>query len=142
MWLGCWRAGTKIAAWIADRLRDDLAGRDIDIKREVEVRVAVRADIHVDALALEHVEGTRQVTVIAAVKGCWNRELRTAMRTQLAGRYLSARIPRHLPRRVVRARRLGGRRRPSSASCARLPCDRLLGRLADRCCGSGCEREL
>ena len=30
------------------------------------------------------------MTLVIEVKGCWNRELRSAMRTQLADRYLSA----------------------------------------------------
>ena len=85
----------EIAAWIADRLRDDLRGRGIIINREVEVRVnprggvGDRTDIHIDAIAGERVEGAEQVTVIVEVKGCWHRELLTAMRDQLAHTYLS-----------------------------------------------------
>jgi hypothetical protein len=86
----------EIAGWIADRLRDALHGRGIIVNREVEVRVnprggiGDRTDIHVDAFASQRVEGAHQVTVVIEVKGCWNRELRTAMRTQLADKYLSA----------------------------------------------------
>lgn len=86
---------TEVAAWIADRLRDDLRGRGIVINREVEVRInprggiGDRTDIHIDAIAGKSVEGAERVTVVIEVKGCWNRELLTAMRGQLADTYLS-----------------------------------------------------
>lgn len=85
----------EIAAWIADRLRDALHGRGIVINREVEVTVSPtgglgpRTDIHVDAIAGERVEGAEQVTVVIEVKGSWNRDLRRAMRGQLAELYLN-----------------------------------------------------
>jgi hypothetical protein len=87
---------TEVAAWIADRLRDDLRGRGIVINREVEVRVnprggvGERTDINVDAVAHERVEGAEQVAVVLEVKGCWHAALLTAMRSQLADEYLSA----------------------------------------------------
>jgi hypothetical protein len=90
---------TEVSAWIADRLRDDLEGREIVINREVEVRanprggVGDRTDIHVTAAARESVEGPRLVTVVTEVKGCWHDELFSAMSTQLAADYLSARDP-------------------------------------------------
>lgn len=86
---------TEVAAWIADRMREDLQERGIIINREVEIRVnprggvGDRTDIHVDALAGERVEGAPQVTLVIEVKGCWHAELMTAMRTQLAEEYLS-----------------------------------------------------
>lgn len=85
----------EISAWLADRLRDGLNGRGIVINREVEVTVSPtgglgpRTDIHVDAIAGERVEGAEQVTVVIEVKGSWNRELRRAMRGQLAELYLT-----------------------------------------------------
>jgi hypothetical protein len=87
---------TEVAAWIADRLHSELEGRGIIINREVEVRVnprggiGDRTDIQIDAIAGERVEGAHQVTVVIEVKGCWHRELLTALRTQLAAQYLSA----------------------------------------------------
>jgi hypothetical protein len=86
---------TEVAAWIADRLREDLRGRGIVINREVEVRVnprggiGERTDIHIDALAGERVEGAPQVTVVVEVKGCWHPDLMTALRSQLVEDYLS-----------------------------------------------------
>ncbi len=86
---------TELAAWIADRLREDLLGRGIVINREVEIKVnpgggiGERTDIHVDAIAGEHVEGSDQVTVVIEIKGSWHPELLSAMRDQLVGQYLS-----------------------------------------------------
>jgi len=86
---------TELAAWIANRLREDLRGRGIIINREVEIRVnpnggiGERTDIHVDAIAGEQVEGSEQVTVVIEVKGSWHRDLMSAMRDQLVDRYLS-----------------------------------------------------
>ncbi len=95
------KSETEIAAWIASHLRDDLHGRGIIINREVEIRVnpqggvGDRTDIHVDALAGELVEGAERITVVIEVKGCWNRDLPTAQRTQLADNYLPASGTRH-----------------------------------------------
>jgi hypothetical protein len=85
---------TEIAAWIADRLRDDLTARGVVINREVEVRVGrggigERTDIRVDATTDSTTGTADQLTVIIEVKGCWHRELLTAMSTQLADQYLS-----------------------------------------------------
>jgi hypothetical protein len=90
---------TELAAWIADRLREDLEGRGIVINREVEIRVnpgggaGERTDIHVDAIAGEQVEDAEQVTVVIEVKGSWHPKLLSAMRNQLVGQYLSPNHP-------------------------------------------------
>lgn len=44
-------------------------------------------DIHVDAVSADQ-EPVDRITTVVEVKGCWNPELRTAMRTQLRDRYL------------------------------------------------------
>ena len=73
----------------------DLRQGGIIVNREVEIRrgegsgTGQRTDIHVDAV----VKGERGqvfdiVTVIIETKGCWNKELDTAMKTQLSNRYL------------------------------------------------------
>jgi hypothetical protein len=74
----------RFASLVARHLNDDLQGRGIIVNREVEVRKGERTDIYVDAIAKD---GTR-VTVVVEAKGCWNPELRTAMKVQLAERYL------------------------------------------------------
>ena len=51
-----------------------------------------RTDIHIDAVA----PGTPDLlTAIIEVKGCWHRELRVAMQTQLRDRYLRDNRCRH-----------------------------------------------
>lgn len=74
----------RFASLVARHLNDDLQGRGIVVNREVEVRKGERTDIYVDAVAED---GTR-ITVVVEAKGCWNAELRTAMKEQLAKRYL------------------------------------------------------
>lgn len=85
----------QIADWIATRLKEGLKGRGIVVNREVEVRVnpagglGDQTDIHVDALAGRKVEGSAHVCVVIETKGCWDRNLKTAMRDQLVAKYLT-----------------------------------------------------
>lgn len=67
----------------------DLKKRGVIINREVEIHRGERTDIHVDAI----VRGSNRkiydsASVIIEVKGCWHKELNTAMKTQLVDRYL------------------------------------------------------
>lgn len=60
------------------------------IGREVEIRSSVastgeRTDLYI---AAGKPGGKDKLVVVVEVKGCWNRELKTAMRTQLVERYL------------------------------------------------------
>ena len=79
---------------IKRHLEEDLRQRGIIVNREVRIRRGVGAgtgeqtDIHVDAITQSQGETYDSVTVIIEVKGCWNDELRQAMRTQLVDRYL------------------------------------------------------
>ena len=82
--------------WLKLHLEDDLKTRGIIVNREVEIRrgegtgQGEQTDIHVNALIREHPENNLydKVTAIIEVKGCWHQELKTAMQTQLAERYL------------------------------------------------------
>ena len=73
---------------------EDLAGRHIIVNREVEIRrapgpgVGERTDIHVDAVAKTSAAESA-IRAVIEVKGCWNRELESAIETQLAQSYLS-----------------------------------------------------
>jgi hypothetical protein len=80
-----------LSDYVAVYLRRDFAGRGVVIGREVEIRrgqgdgTGERTDILVHAVA----PGSNdRVTVIIEVKGCWHRELGTAMQDQLRDRYL------------------------------------------------------
>lgn len=77
-------------------LDEDLKQRGIIINREVELRCSrgsapgERTDIHVDAVTRgQDGQVYDSVTVIIEVKGCWNPELKDAMKTQLVDRYLN-----------------------------------------------------
>jgi hypothetical protein len=77
-------------------LDKDLKLRGIIINREVELRrgsggnPGERTDIHVDAVTkLPTVETYDSITVIIEVKGCWHKDLQTAMESQLVERYLA-----------------------------------------------------
>lgn len=81
--------------YVKRHLQQDLEGRGVVVNREVVIRRGEgqgrgeRTDIHVDAV-LQDTGGEERttVTVIIEAKGCWNRELDTAMEDQLVGRYL------------------------------------------------------
>lgn len=74
---------------LARFLRRDLAGRGIITNREVEVRrpykkgTGERTDIHIDAIM-----GDDTITAVIEVKGCWHKDVNTAMKSQLLDRYL------------------------------------------------------
>jgi hypothetical protein len=87
----CPREETDVSGYVARHLADDLRDQGIVVNREVQIRLGEFTDIHVDAVAPG--TGTEPAQVISAiieVKGCWNRELDTAMECQLVGRYLTA----------------------------------------------------
>ena len=76
-------------------LKRDLVDGGIILNREVEIgRVpgagaGTRTDIKVDALQTsEHSDTFNTITAVIETKGCWNRELRIAMNTQLVDGYL------------------------------------------------------
>jgi hypothetical protein len=84
-----------LSDFVKIHLVDDLQSRGVICNREVEIRHArgstpgERTDILVSTFTRDR-QGNPQdlITAIVEVKGCWNRELYSAMRTQLADRYL------------------------------------------------------
>ena len=81
--------------YVKRHLDSDLRNGGIIVNREVEIRrgegsgTGERTDIHVDAIVKdEQGQVFDVVTVIIETKGCWNKELDTAMKTQLSDRYL------------------------------------------------------
>ena len=83
------------SSYVKRFLDRDLTQRGIIANREVELRPSQggapgeRTDIHVDAV-IKNAKGEvyDSITVIIEVKGCWHKELNTAMETQLVNRYL------------------------------------------------------
>ena len=88
------KSENELSDWLKRHFDNDLRGRGTVIGREVQIRPAPggkmgeAGDLVIQAVAGEHVEGTEIVTVTIEVKGCWNREVDTALRTQLAERYV------------------------------------------------------
>lgn len=82
----------EFSDYVKRRLTEDLRERGIIVNREVEIRrgegesKGERTDIHVDAVMRNQVYDS--ITVIIEVKGCWNQDLKLAMKTQLLDRYL------------------------------------------------------
>ena len=75
--------------WVARNLEPELEKRGIVVAREVQTRRGERTDVYVTALIPGLAGGTfEQIRVIIEAKGCWHRELKTAMETQLVDRYL------------------------------------------------------
>jgi len=75
--------------FVAMHLRDDLKQRGIISNREVQIHQIERTDIHIDAVSEDpNEQGYQHVGVIVESKGCWNRELNKAMKTQLVERYM------------------------------------------------------
>ncbi|MBI3248295.1 MAG: hypothetical protein HYZ50_17450 [Deltaproteobacteria bacterium] len=83
----------RFSDYVTRHLRDDL--KEIFVRREVEIRrgegstPGERTDIHIDVV----VKGTggkepERISAIIEVKGCWNKKLKQAMKTQLVDRYL------------------------------------------------------
>jgi hypothetical protein len=85
----------EVADRVVRHLREDLKGRGIIVNREVQIRRGIgggtgqRTDIHVDAVSPGARDGDGDmIYAIVEVKGNWNAELRSAMKTQLLDRYL------------------------------------------------------
>ena len=92
----------RLSDLIKLHLEDDLGGRGIIINREVVIRSGVfgrpgqRTDIHIEAVIKrgERSELTK-IKAIIEVKGCWNQEVKTAMKAQLVDRYIQNNDCRH-----------------------------------------------
>ncbi len=71
-------------------LKIDLGGRCIILNREVQVdrpgAGGSRTDIHIQAA--DQSQDAEPFTVVIESKGCWNRELSTALSDQLVARYV------------------------------------------------------
>jgi hypothetical protein len=79
----------RLSDYISRYLQAALISKGIILHREVEIRRGEETDIYVDAVVPNSAGGvSNRVSVIIEVKGCWNKDLDTAMATQLVGRYL------------------------------------------------------
>jgi hypothetical protein len=83
-----------LSDFLADQLRLRIASRDIIVNREVEIQrlnslgVGERVDLLIQALSSTPETPAENMAVVIEVKGNWNDDLLTAMRSQLADDYL------------------------------------------------------
>ncbi|KKM86945.1 hypothetical protein LCGC14_1273920 [marine sediment metagenome] len=74
---------------IGAHLQTDLSERMVVVNREVRIRPGEETDIHITAFkAGPGGQVIEPITVIIEAKGCWHRDLETAIETQLVDRYL------------------------------------------------------
>ncbi len=93
---------SSLSDYVKLHLERDLKQRGIIVLREVEIRHTAggdpgeRTDLYVDAYmpGPDHAR-IDILTLIIEVKGCWHREVNTAMQTQLVERYLRDNPCRH-----------------------------------------------
>lgn len=79
-----------VSDWVKIELDSLLRGRGIVINREVQIHVGERTDVHIDAISREAPSADfARDKVIVEVKGCWNRDQKTAMKQQLVEQYLA-----------------------------------------------------
>jgi hypothetical protein len=91
-----------LSDFVKTHLHEDIVDRGVIVNREVEVRrpsgrgLGERTDIHLDAVVQKPRQNqTERITCVIESKGCWNRELNTAMETQLRDKYLDEASCRH-----------------------------------------------
>lgn len=89
------RDENRLSDYVKRHLEEDLKNKGVIANREVEIRrgegdfQGQNTDIHIDAIGRDpESEAYDSITAIIETKGCWNRELATAMETQLKNRYL------------------------------------------------------
>jgi len=78
-----------LSDFVAEHLERDLRGRRVIVNREPEIRRGKQTDIRIDA-AIGRDRGivSNRITAIIEVKGCWHRDVESAMADQLVGRYM------------------------------------------------------
>ncbi|HPA19141.1 MAG TPA: hypothetical protein PLU30_15450 [Verrucomicrobiae bacterium] len=86
---------TELSDFIRCYLVDDLERRGIVANREVEIRPGAKPDILITALPDKKGGPGTAFNVVLEVKGCWHREIETAIETQLVDRYLPRNLSRH-----------------------------------------------
>jgi hypothetical protein len=94
---GCYRP--KDEMHLSDQVKlhyeRDIQAKAIIVNREVQIRKGMgnkpgeQTDIHVDAISQEPDGKYNRISAIVEVKGCWNKDVLTAMETQLVDRYLA-----------------------------------------------------
>jgi hypothetical protein len=96
------RSEGRLSGYVAVFLRADLQDRGLVVNREVQVvlrdptGLGERIDLHVEAFQRDHAGNPCEaLRVPIEVKGCWNKDLFTSMKSQLYGQYMTARTTSH-----------------------------------------------
>jgi hypothetical protein len=77
------------SSYLAARLREDLSKHGTFVGRELQLRPGQRTDIHVSAIANDITpKELNSLHVVIEIKGCWNPEIKTALKHQLVETYL------------------------------------------------------
>jgi hypothetical protein len=85
-----------LSGYVKDHLEHVLATRGVIAAREVQVRSRGKTDVYVSAAVKAPGEDEySNVTVVIEVKGCWNKCLWVAMKSQLVQKYLDQKSRRH-----------------------------------------------
>jgi hypothetical protein len=89
----------ELSDWLALFLRRDLIGGGVVVGRELQVRsraggrMGDQPDLTIDAVAKAGAAPRARFSLRVEVKGCWHRDVDTAMSAQLVDRYLDAGHP-------------------------------------------------
>lgn len=80
----------RLSDYIERFMRQKLEGRGVFISRENQIRRGSFTDIYIETMPLLP-NGTfgQSIAVIIEVKGCWHKDLKTAMASQLKDRYMA-----------------------------------------------------
>lgn len=86
-----------LSDYVAAHLQEDIKKHGIVVNREVEIRRGNETDIHISAFGRDHLGRPTgdPMKVTIETKGCWHRDLDTAMESQLIGQYMSTDDCRH-----------------------------------------------
>lgn len=82
----------EIKRWIDSDLS---SSRGIIVNREVQVQRGSKTDLFINAVTMPDRLDASTLTVVIEVKGCWNKDIKTAMKKQLLERYMVQNGHRH-----------------------------------------------
>ncbi|MBY6438005.1 hypothetical protein HQ602_16620 [Rhodococcus kroppenstedtii] len=91
----------QVSDYLRTELQNHLSGHGGVVNREVQVRtrpgasLGERTDIRIDAMPTVAGGAYEHLTVVAEVKGCWNTEIVSSIKSQLVDRYMEDLYSRH-----------------------------------------------
>ena len=76
----------RLSDYVENFLKRHLGGKNVFIGRENQIRRGSETDIYIEA---KNLGSNETIRAVIEVKGCWHKELKTAMQAQLHDRYLA-----------------------------------------------------